>query len=292
MQLENFVNVMGVNVIQVIDQIQSGREGYQKKYVDADQYINKDWYQLHCRRRNRQLCSKDEEEKASKLQASKYFLSKISKSTSAIETLSSQQQKDSRTSTAARRPPAQQQQGDSKHQELVRFQSLSTSGETAEDRLTKPSISSSLTSVSPSRGGIYRVTSLCKTIDKNELIFPVTCLTGSPINTKLRDHVIHLVNSNDYNYNKQRDPPATREVFRNSLQDKTRSRVWKRPKSIRWCTSNEFLSKQIKTYRDACELVQRKRDVIVRVKDKKHEGDEYFDVNSTDSIEFILFPYT
>jgi len=285
MQLENFVNVMGINVIQVIDQIQCNKDGNQKKHVDTDQYINKDWYTIHCRKRK--SITKEDEERASKLQTSEYFLSNIS---------SQMRHEDQRqlSNIPTFSQVHQQQHHQQQHSHHNKKYSLTSPSETAEDRLTKPSISPTKPSISPttssSIGVRYRVpSSICKTIDNKELIFPTTGLTSLPIRTQLPDHVINSINSNDHNYNKQQQRGTTVET-KKSLQDKIRSRIWKRPKSIRWCTSKEFLSRQIKTYRDAYELVQRKREVIVRVKGKIDLSNEYFDVNSTDRIEFILFP--
>ena len=296
MQLENFVNVMGINVIQVIDQIQYDKDSNQKKHVDTDQYINKDWYIIHCRKRK--SITKEDEERASKLQTSEYFLSNISsplrhegqRRLSYIPTSSQrhhQQQQQQHQQQHQQQQQKQQQQHQQQQQQSHHNKQYSqTSRETVKEHLTKSSISPT-TSSSP--GVQYGVpSSICKTIDNKELIFPTTGLTSLPTRTQLPDHVINSITRNDHDYNKQQRD--TTVETKKSFRDKIRSRIWKRPKSIRWCTSKEFLSRQIKTYRDAYELVQRKREVIVRVKGKIDLSDEYFDVNSTDRLEFILFP--
>ena len=282
MQLENFVNVMGINVIQVIDQIQCDKDSNQKKHVDTDQYINKDWYIIHCRKRK--SITKEDEERASKLRTSEYFLSNIS---SPLRHEGQRRLSYIPTSLQGHRQQLQQHQQHQQQQQSHHNKQYSqTSRETVKEHLTKPSISPT-TSSSP--GVQYGVpSSICKTIDNKELIFPTTGLTSLPTRTQLPDHVINSITRNDHDYNKQQR--NTSVETKKSFRDKIRSRIWKRPKSIRWCTSKEFLSRQIKTYRDAYELVQRKREVIVRVKGKIDLSDEYFDVNSTDRLEFILFP--
>ena len=283
MQLENFVNVMGINVIQVIDQIQGDKEDNQKKYLDTDRYFNKDWYTIHCRKQK--SVTKEEEERESKLQTSEYFLSNISSGPSQHE--SQRQLSNIPTSSLAHHNQQQQQHHHYQYQQQNdnKEHSRTSLRETTQDCLMKPLTSPSTTTLST--GVRYRVPSLCKTIDNKEIVFPTTCLTSPPIRTPLPDHVKNFINSNDHNYNKQIQDSTTKT--KKTFQDKIRSRIWKRPKSIRWCTNKEFLSKQIKTYRDAYELVQRKNGVVVRMKDKIHLSNEYFDVNSTDRIEFVLF---
>lgn len=72
------------------------------------------------------------------------------------------------------------------------------------------------------------------------------------------------------------------------IKDALKTRIWKKPKSVKWCSPEEFLSKKIKTYRDACEIVNRASDVVVRIwKSRRRTCNNEELSSSKDKLEYI-----
>lgn len=66
------------------------------------------------------------------------------------------------------------------------------------------------------------------------------------------------------------------------------SKVWKKPARINWCTTKEFLSRRIKKYNDARNLVTRKNEVLVRTVENISKIENEIDLNDAcDAISFM-----
>eukprot|EP00111_Clytia_hemisphaerica_P024095 TCONS_00071040-protein len=202
MQLDKFVNVMGINVIQVIDQIQSDKNGGDKKFIDSERLIDKNWFKKLERRRLKEKLAAEKEE---------------------IIILSDQKLSIRKNET--------------NHTYRV---SSSLSKRREED------------------------------IIPTNLIFPM----------KMKVAEFPSIETKEQGTEKDK-----------SIQS-LRSRVWQRPRTMKWCKPKDFLSNKVKTYSEACELVkQNENGVIVRVKrTSPGEHDEFFNLDSGDnSVDFITF---
>ena len=273
MQLENFVNVMGINVIQVIDQIQndSRTDGEKSREIkkdavdDTDQYFDKDWYQR--RKVNNYRRSRDECLASTKI--SKCNSSNGSQILSLAEQQLQQQQQQQQPEQLKQQP---QQQG------FIQTITPPDERNSTEDQIPTtekhpPTVSQTETILALQPH---------KTIDKKELILPTTSLCATSLNNQKTS-----INKQENQHAKNSGIDLAKKSLR--LSD-IRSRVWKRPNTIRWCTSKEFLStKHVKTYEDACEAIRCKRDGTVRVNDSKNHRDEFIDIFSTDRIDFIYY---
>ena len=200
MQLDKFVNVMGINVIQVIDQIQSDKNGSDKTFIDSDRLIDKNWFKKLERRRLREKLAAEKEE---------------------IIILADQK-------LSIRK------------NEVNRTYRVSSSLRKGQEEDVIPT----------------------------NLIFPMKMKVAEfpSIGTKERER--------------------EKEKSAQSL----RSRVWQRPRTMKWCKPKDFLSTKVKTYSEACELVKQ-NGVIVRVKrTSRGEQEELINLDSSDnSVDFITF---
>ena len=244
MNLENFVAEMGINVIQVIDQIQSDRRGGGKKktFVDADKFIDKDWYKKRLSSTSR----------AGHVTV-KYYGEERKKYTHNIS---------------------------SEEEILERPKNIFSMIQEVKKKTLKNECSSEICEES-------------RTFHGNSTATNLITLTGS----KAIDVCKNNNNLEDLKPSKVKiaiSPFSLCSSKKNKKNnDLFRTTLWKRPKPVKWCSTKDFLSKKIKTHKDACELVSRRDGVIVRnAKDdatSNEEEIEYFSLTpiSTD-IEFIV----
>jgi len=269
MKLENFVNAMGVNVIQVIDQIQSDQNGQSKTsyVVDADKFINKDWF----KERWQNDIIKEVEDN---IDMFKDYLTPHSLCSSSSTTRDSGMTGQKSVFRMIRESNTKKQQVNNKNKdEKPNTKNEDRSNDNTD--MTKPSLQHEHLE-SKGKKDLMRITAKPLGITGlpfyRSLLTPVRCpVAGSSI-------IKVVKNKSD----KKRD----------SLQA-IRSRVWRRPKQIKWCSAKDFLSKRIKTYEAACELVARSGVIVRTMKNNKNKtvGDEYFDVcSSVDRIFYVSLP--
>lgn len=253
MKLENFVNAMGINVLQVIRQIDndnnknSNRHNQNNRIVNADTFINADWFS-QCKKRI--LLQQQQSNKVKRLASQNLTLSS-SRNLSLSETVSDDIRRRMSHLDAKNKFKLASNFIINKTEALV-----PTSFNNAENSInTLPYISS-------------------LGCDPNALIKPITIPLNFPLLSK------HSVGKT---LSKTSD-----------LRKNINSNVWKRPHGVKWCSSKEFLSKKIKTYDDACKLVTRSNDVIVRtvcnkISDGRNSRNEFISLDdiSLESIDFL-----
>ena len=252
MNLENFVNTMGINVIQVIDQIQCDQNSKNKTFIDADKFINKDWYK---RRLRREACAGHVNLTGMTLEEEKKFLEDyIQKKLLAKEKSLQNQHSIFRMLNEAKK-------------------TTGCTGTINDDKSTDPSIPTDIINTNERKTTSFKVPSLFNSPQ-------FTSDRSRTSNLPIAQILHHVTDKDTVNKSKENDVIV-------------QSNVWRRPKTIKWCTTKEFLSRKIKTYKNACDIVSRHDGVIVRSSKQHHfcpnEEVEYISFKPCDhEIAFIL----
>ena len=273
MKLENFVNAMGVNVIQVIDQIQSDQNGQCKTsyVVDADKFINKDWF----KKRSQNDIIKEVEDNLDLLK--EYLVPHSLCSPSATTRTSGMAGQKSVFRMIRESNKKKEYGGEGNKDEIPDTKNEDRLKDNKELKLSLEGSHESLKSNTKNELKTKKIQTNPLGILPfyGSLLTPVRC----PVGELKGSSIIKVVKNKS---DKKRD----------SLQA-IRSRVWRRPKQIKFCSAKDFLSKKIKTYENACELVERSGVIVRTFKNnkKKLACEEYFDVDSSvDRILYIPLP--
>ena len=257
MKLENFVNAMGINVIQVIDQIHNTRnDTTNNRVVDADTFINKDWYERRLHNKRNNISSKRLLKQDVKINNLTNTFGKGLKNICITKQL-----------CASSNVTVVENKGSS--YTSLNFLFAPTTA-TAAATITTTTTTITTTLSTPISTVSTTKSAATEQERKYSLIKPVSI----PINLEILSKQVRL----------------TSRLVKNSSRHKNiKSRVWKRPRLMKWCSTKEFLSNNVKTYQDACKLVNRSDVVVCTDKKKTRHAKDIEFVNIHTDLETIAF---